>query len=147
MWKKALTALRRSKAVSFAFPVLCAMLFRGVFRASDVPEAMRGLMAATPLPEALLVFLISLSLGLATGSVMLPLAISLPVGATLAEGVIAYTGAVVGYIISPLHLCFIVTAEYFRMEQAEMYPRLVAYLALACSTSLPLILLLAPFLP
>ncbi len=62
------------------------------------------------------------------------------------EGVAAYTGAVVGYVISPLHLCFIVSAEYFGLRQAEMYPRLAAYAVLTTALSLTLITALAPLM-
>ena len=70
----------------------------------------------------------------------------LPTGLSTAEVLMAYSGAVVGYIISPLHLCFIVTAEYFELRQVEMYPRLAAYAASMLVASPLLIWAYAPLL-
>ena len=47
-------------------------------------------------------------------------------------------------MISPLHLCFIVTAEYFGLKQAQMYPRLLVYAAVMVALSAGLMLVLAP---
>jgi len=144
--RRALRGLRKSRALAFSFPVLCAMLFRGVFKASDVPEAVRGLLSTIALPELVALYAFSMALGFATGSATLAAVIMLPSGAGMAEGVTAYTGAVVGYVISPLHLCFIVSAEYFELRQAEMYPRLAAYAVLTTALSLALITILAPLM-
>ncbi len=59
--RKALRGLRRSRALAFSFPVLCAMLFRGVFKASDVPEAVRGLLGAIALPELVALYAFSMA--------------------------------------------------------------------------------------
>jgi len=144
---RAAGGLRKSKAYSFALPILFAMMFRRAFKSSGISGAFGGLLSASPLPEGLTLCLLALVLGLATGTVTLPVITVLPPDVGLLEGVMAYTGAVTGYIISPLHLCFILTAEYFGLRQAKMYPRLLAYAVLTLSISLPLTLALAGFLP
>ena len=134
--EKAFTGLKKSRAISFSSPVLFAMLFRSVFKASSAPEAIAGLLGASWMPMNVLFFLSALGLGLATGSAILATVVIMPEGAGADIGALIYSGAVFGYMISPLHLCFIVSAEYFGLRQADMYPRLVAYLALAIALSL-----------
>jgi len=142
--KKVLQGLRKSKAHSFAVPVLLALLFRTVFKASGASGVLRTLLGKMPVPEWLSLCIFAFFLGLATGAVMLPLTAILPADISMIEGVIAYAGAVAGYVISPLHLCFIVTAEYFGLKQAEMYPRLAVYAVLMVGMSLALVLSLSP---
>ena len=137
--------LRKSKAHSLAVPVLFALLFRDAFKASGASEALRALLSGVPLPEVLALTLLCLALGLMTGSAMLSITV-LPSGLSLAEVLPIYTGAVVGYVISPLHLCFIVSAEYFGLGQAEMYPRLAVYAVLTSGASLLAAWALMPFL-
>jgi len=143
--RKMWVALKKSRAHNLAFPVLFAMLFRDVFKASEASEALREGLSFVPLPETLALMLLCFSLGIATGSGMLSIAV-LPSGMRLSEVLPVYTGAVVGYIISPLHLCFIVSAEYFGLRQAEMYPRLLAYAALTLGMALASAWVLLPFL-
>jgi len=127
-------ALRKSKAFNIAAPVLLAMLFRDAFKASGVSSELRAILASTPLPEVASYVLLCWALGLATGSAMLAMTV-LPAGVSLAYGLSAYGGAVAGYIISPFHLCFIATAEYFGLKQARLYPRLLAYAAIMLASS------------
>ena len=98
-----------------------------------------------PLPETVALTLLCLALGIMTGSAMLSITV-LPSGLSLTEILPIYTGAVVGYVISPLHLCFIVSAEYFGLRQAEMYPRLVAYAVLTSGAAFLAAWALAPIL-
>jgi len=137
--------LRKSKAHSLAVPVLLALLFRDAFKASGASEALRAVLSRTPLPETLALTLLCLALGLMTGSSMLSITV-LPSGLSLAEVLPIYTGAVVGYVISPLHLCFIVSAEYFGVRQAEMYPRLLVYAVLTSGAAFLAAWALAPIL-
>ncbi|HEW89726.1 MAG TPA: DUF401 family protein, partial [Candidatus Bathyarchaeota archaeon] len=139
-------ALRDSRAYNIAAPVLLAMLFRDAFKASAAPSELRSLFAFLPLPEVLSYVLLCWALGLATGSAFLSMTI-LPPGLSTPEVLMAYSGAVVGYIISPLHLCFIATAEYFGLRQAEMYPRLMAYASSMLVASTLLIWAYGPLLP
>ncbi len=142
---RAARGLRKSKAHSLAVPVLFALLFRDAFKASGASEALRALLSRVPLPELLALTLLCLALGLMTGSAMLSITV-LPSGLSLAEVLPIYTGAVVGYVISPLHLCFIISAEYFGLRQAEMYPRLAVYAVLTSAASLLAAWALMPFL-
>ena len=142
--RKALVSLRKSRALSFSSPVLFAMLFRSVFSASKAPEAVAELLGVSWMPRGLMLFLSALGLGLATGSAILAATIIMPEGASVDMGALIYSGAVFGYIISPLHLCFIVSAEYFGLRQAEMYPRLIMYIAMATVLSLAFSWLFSP---
>jgi len=134
--RKALVGLRKSRAISFASPVLFAMLFRTAFSASGAPEAVGGVLGASGLPMEIALFFSAMGLGLATGSAILAATVVMPEGVDVRIGALLYSGAVFGYIISPLHLCFIVSAEYFGLRQADMYPRLIAYIAAAAALSL-----------
>jgi len=144
--KTVFSGLKKSRAVAFSSPVLFAMLFRTAFSASKAPEEIGELLVAPYIPVGVMLFLSALGLGLATGSVILAAAVIMPKGASVGVGALIYSGAVFGYMISPLHLCFIVSAEYFGLRQADMYPRLIAYLALVIALSLAFSWLLSPLL-
>jgi len=74
--------------------------------------------------EVLLVF-VPWIIGMATGLNMAAIGISFPVLLPLIDSPvyvsILYVSCVLGYLSSPLHLCLIVTNEYFKSKLGKVY--------------------------
>ncbi len=61
---------------------------------------------------------------------------------TLSTTILAYTFAVVGVLLSPVHLCLVLTSEYFKVEYSRIIKRISAVTLLLLVASVVVFLLL-----
>ncbi len=92
------------------------------------------------IPSTLLIFLLPFLSAFLTGLTSMGVAISYPIILSLfylngklsfALMGLAYSGAVLGILFSPLHLCLIVTINYFKCELSKMYKTLTVSVSLS----------------
>jgi len=104
-------------------------------------EQMRGELAHFGIPQSLFVVLIPFVTGLALGLNVGTIGASFPVvlsllgpgpslGALLPVMVLAYAWGYAGQLLSPVHICLVVTGEYFKTPLLRNLSRLVAPIAL-----------------
>ena len=104
-------------------------------------EQMRGELLSFGIPQELFVVLIpfvtGLALGLNVGMVgaSFPVVLSLlgpnpPLGPLCSTVVLAYAFGYAGQLMSPVHVCLVVTSEYFRTSLLRSLPRLLPPVAL-----------------
>lgn len=110
-----------------------AMIFRHVLETSSAVEAASEAFASLGIPVPIIVFCVPLVAGLLTGLAVGAFAIGFPIvfplcGPDLVSsgyGLLAYTGGLVGIMISPLHLCLALTRVYFNAEWGDIYRRIL----------------------
>ena len=132
------TILSKGVSLSTVLLILAVMLFRQVLDSTGAVEPIPAALTAAGVPVPLILFFIPLLAGLLTGLAAGAFGISFPVvmplltagGMNLGAVALAYAGGFVGVLLSPLHLCFSLTREYFDAEWGGVY-RLVAPAALA----------------
>lgn len=75
----------------------------------------------------ILPFISGLLTGLTVGflSATLPLIVSLAGGAHLHEVVLAFSAGYIGVLLSPVHLCLVLTCDYFKADMWAIYRRLI----------------------
>ncbi|MFC2023398.1 DUF401 family protein [Chloroflexota bacterium] len=113
--------------------IVGTMIFRRVLETSGAIEVTSQAFASLGIPLPLIVFSIPMVAGLLTGLAVAAFAIGFPivfplVGPDLMAsgyGLLAYTGAFVGLMLSPVHLCLALTREYFDAEWGDIYRRTV----------------------
>lgn len=119
--------LGQTKPWRFALIVFGVFLYLGAFQASGLPRAM----AALPLPLGLLVLGLGLLMGLATGRQQAALSVVVPVYLAGASSLspwqfsIIYQASYLGYLLSPLHPCLVVSAEYAGASLPQTWRRLL----------------------
>lgn len=109
--------------------VLGIMAFKGMLVHSGAIEQVRLELAAYHVPSLVVVSLLPFIAGLVTGIAFAFVGVSFPlVVALLPQGhspfpyaVLAYGFGYMGMMLSPLHLCLLVTKEYFRADLIEGY--------------------------
>ncbi|MBR0140504.1 MAG: DUF401 family protein [Firmicutes bacterium] len=108
--------------------ILAALFFKACI--SSVPEisaAMTGI-AAMGLPPEVIILVIAMLTSFPTGSVQTPAAIIIPMMLSLTSdpnAILLYTGLVLassiyGYFFSPVHMCQLLTCEYFETGMAKL---------------------------
>ena len=107
-----------SKPWDFAFIIVGMTVFLNVFTASGIPTLIQTLQI-TPV---LLCVVIGFLLGFATGRIQTPALIIIPIfltkGWILSAPVFAimYFSIFLGYVLSPIHPCVSLSAQFFRVE-------------------------------
>jgi len=112
---------KKMKPWSFAFLILAVLEYQAVFMNSGVSP----LISKANLDPIVIIF-IGFILGFLTGRTSTPIVILIPIFKG-AYGIISplylslmYYFILLGYIISPVHPCLIVTAQYFRISVGEV---------------------------
>ncbi len=117
----------RSQPWRFSLVVVGVFLYLGAFQASGLPQAM----ARLPFPLALLVLGLSLLMGLATGRQQAALSVVIPVYLAAGNSLdgwrfsLIYQACYLGYLLSPLHPCLVVSVEYARTGLMQTWRRLL----------------------
>jgi len=124
-------AIKKSKLYMMISAVFGVMIFKEVVISSNLPQFISSIVQTLSLPPILLSTFVPLSLGIITGSATGAMAISFPLLSSLnalnpAIISLIYSCCLMGYIISPLHLCLTMTSEYFKVRITSVYPRLIA---------------------
>lgn len=123
------------------------MIFRHIVEVSGALDiAAKLVQTCSVWPPILLVFL-PMSIGFALGESTLAITLSLSILLATYEfsppaACLAYTCMYFGNLISPIHLCFAVTSEYFQTGTLQIYKRLIPATIATLSIGIPLMILL-----
>jgi len=129
-----LKTLRESLSFKALLLVVGIMVFQEVLRATGALAGISGYFASSGLPIPLLIALIPFIAGIMTGLTVAYVGITFPLllplmGATqpsLWLEALAFASGFCGVMLSPVHLCLVLTREYFGADTALVYHRLVA---------------------
>lgn len=123
----------RRTPLGIAHIIIGAMVFRGVLESSGAVEAVSVSLAELGIPLAVLVFAVPFVPGFLTGLAVAAFAIGFPIVLPLVGpdvvgngyGLLAYTGGLVGLMLTPVHLCLSLTRVYFKAEWGGIYGRML----------------------
>ena len=129
---KILKNLRESVSGKALFLVLGIMIFQEVLRATGALGGISAFFTATRMPVHLLLFLIPFIAGVMTGltvgyvGITFPLLLPLMGGTTPSPALVAlaFGAGFAGVMLSPVHLCYVLTCEYFQADIVKVYRRL-----------------------
>jgi len=124
--------LRESLSFKALLLVVGIMIFQEVLRATGALAGISSFFAASGLPVPLLVALIPFIAGIMTGLTVGYVGITFPLLLPLMGGAspsiwleaLAFASGFAGVMLSPVHLCFVLTREYFGADTAVVYHRL-----------------------
>jgi integral membrane protein (TIGR00529 family) len=122
--------MKKSFTWNLAFAIFGIMILREMIRISQIHVLITETMQNLAFPALLIVLLIPLLLGSLTGYNLGAVALSYP----LVESFFAFTGiqplglaslifmsSLIGYLISPIHLCNVLSSEYLKTDTTRMY--------------------------
>jgi integral membrane protein (TIGR00529 family) len=123
--------LKKSLTGKLAFAVFGIIIFQEMFKASGVHTLISELMNSVAFPTLVIIIFIPFLLGALTGSdfgALAPLSYSLvaPFFSFTSIGLLGLTSLIfissfLGYLISPIHLCNVLSSEYLKTDTTRMY--------------------------
>ena len=123
-------ALRRALDPRMGVLIYGVLLFRNGIEASGAAARVMELLSSQALPVAAVAMILSFLVGFAVGIEMAPPSIALPLfisfvgrgDAVVSEHLLLiFTAGYLGVQLSPMHLCFTVTADYFSASISKVY--------------------------
>ena len=125
--------LRESISGKALFMVIGIMIFQEVLLITGALAGVSSFFSASHMPVYLLLFLIPFIAGIMTGltvgyvGITFPLLLPLMGGATPSAPLVAlaFGAGFAGVMLSPVHLCYVLTCEYFQADIARVYHRLI----------------------
>jgi len=138
--RRAALLLRQGFDWRLPFAIIGVMCFRYMVEASGAVLTVLPYIEATGLPTTLLLIAVAWIVGLATAMPTAGIAIIIPIAMAMAGNLTPiltsaiYLTMIFSYLVSPMHLCLILTVEYYKARLHIVYQRLIptvvaAYLA------------------
>ena len=126
-----------------ALAVAGVMVFKELLTAGGIINTFASSLLDSGFPLWLLLTLLPFFIGLATGfheaaiGIAIPIFVPLLSGTNFVAGIgLTYVAATVGYILSPLHLCVILTREYYGAKFLQTYGYLLPVPLIILATAL-----------
>jgi integral membrane protein (TIGR00529 family) len=123
--------------------LLEALMFKNLLISTGAPHALMGALHSWGLPLWAVAYLLPFTLGLSAGGENFFAATAMPLLASTIAGpggidwrllMIAYTGGYLGVMASPVHLCLVLSAEYYQSSIGK--PLALTLLTIAATTGL-----------
>lgn len=124
-----LATLKESLSLKTLLLVLGVLVFKGMVEGSGVVKTLPEFFSQAGIPVEAILFLLPFVVGLMTGIVIAYVGITLPMILPLIGGhnpdmgmlAFAYVSGFAGVMFSPVHLCLVLTKDYFKSELAPIY--------------------------
>jgi integral membrane protein (TIGR00529 family) len=123
-----MTTLRESVSINVITMVIGVMVFKGMLDASGAIQALPIFFQQSGLPPLVIVFALPFIVGLLTGITVAFVGATFPIiiamlGGTPDVGAItfAFASGFAGVMLSPTHLCLLLTIRYFNADMAGTY--------------------------
>lgn len=129
--ERAAQLLRQGFDWRLPFAIIGIMCYRYMIEASGAVSHLLPYIEATGLPKTLLLIALAWTVGLATAMPAAGIAIIIPIAMVMAGSLtpiltsVLYLTIVFAYLISPMHLCLILTVEYYKARLQTVYRRLI----------------------
>ena len=140
--------IRNDIDLSVVILIASIMIFKRILQVSGGIEIIPEAFAKLGIHPFIVLFIIPFFIGTMTGLGTAALGIGLPVllpiiiqgEANLYYAMLAFTGSFVGVMISPMHLCLVVTRNYFKADMGKIYKMLILPLIIISLSALALVM-------
>jgi integral membrane protein (TIGR00529 family) len=125
-----LNIIKKSITLKMAIAIFGIIIFRSIFELTGASNNIANIIMSFPFPPVIIIIFIPIILGILTGYNLGAVALSYP----LVEPFFQYTdiniigltsiifiSSLVGYLISPIHLCNVLSSEYLKTDTTRMY--------------------------
>lgn len=142
-------AVKKSFSWEMLFLIASVMIFKRILEISPLFAAIPTFFEALGISPLLFLFLLPFLIGLLTGLTAAFVGIAFPLllpivfqsEPNLAYVMLAYAGGFAGILLSPVHLCLIVTKQYFKADFKKIYKMLLSPVAFVVLVALAIVLI------
>jgi integral membrane protein (TIGR00529 family) len=128
-WAVILKGLKGGLNAELLFTVAIVMGFKGMLESSRAVHSVSSVLLSSGIPLWLIAIVVPLLVGLITGVTIAPIAVGFPILIPLFQNdphflnymVLAFASGISGDLLSPFHLCLILTKDYFRADLKGVY--------------------------
>ncbi len=129
-WADYMHIIKKSLTWKLALAIFGIMIFREMFITSEANILIANIMNSFSFPALIMIILIPLIIGLLTGYNLGAVALSYPLVQPFFEFTeisligltsIIFISSLVGYLISPIHLCNVLSSDYLKTDTTRMY--------------------------
>ena len=140
--------IRNDIDLSVVILIASIMIFKRILQVSGGIEIIPEAFAKLGIHPFIVLFIIPFFIGTMTGMGTAALGIGLPVllpiivqgEANLYYAMLVFTGSFAGVMISPMHLCLVVTRNYFKADMGKIYKMLILPLTIIILSALVLVM-------
>lgn len=139
--KDIVRVLKHGASIDVAVLILGVMLFKGVMESSGAVENLSLYFSQKGIPLMPTLFLLPFVAGVLTGLTIgfvgttFPLIASLAGGDTAEAVSFAFASGFLGVMFSPVHVCLVLTKEYFKADMSGIYRRMLLPAALVLAAA------------
>jgi integral membrane protein (TIGR00529 family) len=135
--KLVLKALKGSFSIELLLTVITVMGFKKVLESSQAILTISNFLSSSGVPFRLIAIFVPLTVALMTGMTIAPIAIGFPILIPLFQNdpdflnymMLAFASGIAGDLLSPFHLCLVLTKDYFHAEWKGVFNLLWAPVA------------------
>jgi integral membrane protein (TIGR00529 family) len=128
-WRVVLKGFKGGLNVELLSTVAIVMGFKGILESSRAVHSVSSVLLSSGIPLWLIAIVVPLLVGLITGVTIAPIAVAFPILIPLFQDdshflnymVLAFASGISGDLLSPFHLCLILTKDYFRADLKGVY--------------------------
>ena len=128
-WPVVLKGFAESLNLELLLTVAVVMGFKEILESSRAVHSVSNLLLSSGIPLWLIAILVPFLVGLITGVTIAPIAVGFPILIPLYQNdshflnymVLAFASGISGDLLSPFHLCLILTKDYFRADLKGVY--------------------------
>lgn len=129
-WEKVTKVFKESVGLELIILVAGVIVFKRMLGAFGVGSSVAPALASLGAPRSVIIFIVPFLIGLLAGYTLAPVSICTPllIGFLSVGGVVdvtlamvLYAGAHLGVMLSPAHLCLVLTKEYFKADLRVVY--------------------------
>ncbi len=143
-------AFRRPDLAKMMLMVLSVFVFAGLFKHLGASKQLGEYLRAAEIPPVAVAVALPFAIGLLTSVTYVYVALAFPLVVALVPNggdprpflVLAFCFGFLGCLFSPLHLCLLLTKEYFQADFKPIYRDLIAPIAMVAAAGVVLFLLL-----
>ncbi|HYA88390.1 MAG TPA: DUF401 family protein [Nitrospirota bacterium] len=140
-WSEIRTAFRESFSIQIVLMTVGILVFKGMLDASGAIDALPVFFTESGMPTFVILFTLPFAVGLLTGLTVGFVGATFPIITVLLGGhpdlgsiTFAFASGFAGMMLSPTHLCLLLTLQYFKADMAGTYrlmyiPVLLVFLA------------------
>jgi len=127
--QKVLKAFKGSLTFELLLTVVVVMGFKKVLESSQAIPLAAATLSSSGIPKWIVAMFVPLLVGVMTGVTIAPIGIGFPILIPLLQNdprflhymMLAFASGICGVLLSPLHLCLLLTKEYFRADWKGVY--------------------------